>query len=78
MMETQVEKTVLEQFEEAIDRGNVASVLDVIVTVMREKSAHIAENWQDAALAIAWDQSASVVEKAAAKLRGAGIPGIGR
>lgn len=67
-----------EQIEMAIDSSNVASVLEYLAEVCRDKSQHISENWQDQALARAWDTSASDISKLAAKFRCTGIPGVGR
>ena len=70
--------TIGEQLENMIDRSSVASVLRAVETIMREKSDHIASNWQDATLARAWDMSANDVGKLAAKFQSTGVPGIGR
>lgn len=70
--------TIGEQLESIIDHSSVTALLRVLETIMREKSQHIAENWQDATLARAWDMSAREVGKLAARFQTTGVPGIGR
>jgi len=69
--------TIGEQLETIIDSGNVSALLYAIERIMRDKSQHIAENWQDQPLAQSWDKSANEVEKLAAKFHANRVPGIG-
>lgn len=43
-----------EQLEPIIDRYGLDNVLDMIGLICGQKAAHIAENWQDTALAKRW------------------------
>jgi hypothetical protein len=62
-MLTPEEKLILESL---IDASSLADVLETLSEVCREKSWHIAENWQDASLATRWNQAAKRVETCAA------------
>ena len=44
--------------EALIDKHGLDDVLSEIVTICRHKAEHVAVNWQDMALAKAWDRTA--------------------
>ena len=46
--------TTLEQF---VDSSSLATVLDALSTIAFEKAEHIHTNWQDRALARAWESA---------------------
>jgi len=53
------------QVEQLIDKSNLHQVLVAISRVCGEKATHVAEAWQDRALARTWDQAGNVVDTAA-------------
>lgn len=51
--------------ETMIDQDDLSSVLDEISTICEEKAQHIAENWQDGALEMAWHRAGLAVGRCA-------------
>lgn len=49
--------------EKMVDRNTLAAVLDTLAEIAGLKAQHIAENWQDATLARAWERAASRIAK---------------
>lgn len=54
--------------EAIIDRSSVREVIHAIGVICQEKSAHIAENWQDERLAMVWDRAGDKVRGFAGKV----------
>ena len=50
--------------EAAIDKSSALHVIRELETVLHAKAEHIRENWQDEALAKAWESVAVALEKA--------------
>ncbi len=50
--------------EQLIDQHGLADILSEIVAISRAKSEHVSTNWQDHALAKAWDNAADALWQA--------------
>jgi hypothetical protein len=50
--------------EELIDRAGLDHILAALADICHGKAAHVRSNWQDSALAKAWDRAALAVERA--------------
>lgn len=61
-----VELVTSESLEEYIDRHTLATLLEKIANVCRDKSEHVQTNWQDEGLAAHWETRAKRLEAIAA------------
>lgn len=50
--------TEYEMLEAIVDRNGLSGVLEMLSDICGAKAAHVAETWQDASLAKAWDANA--------------------
>lgn len=62
-----------EVLEKHIDRVGLPQFLETIAIVCEEKADHIRVNWQDKALAVAWDWTAKRLDETAAAAKARGI-----
>lgn len=60
MNATQKENLNLE-LEKFVDSYGLLAVMQALAQIAHEKSAHIAENWQDTALAKIWSKRGSAI-----------------
>lgn len=58
------------KLEAMVDANCLEDVLNVLGEICREKCSHIEGNWQDYALAKAWQHAAKHIDKAAYHARG--------
>ena len=56
------------EIEALIDRHGLSAILNAMAETCHEKSAHVAENWQDKQLAREWTKCARVAELAQNKM----------
>lgn len=57
-----------DQLESLIDSYGLPVLLETLGQIAGEKAGHVAENWQDRALARAWDHCATKLYTLSAKL----------
>jgi hypothetical protein len=50
--------------EELIDRAGLGHILAALTTICHGKADHVRSNWQDHALARAWDRAAAAIDHA--------------
>lgn len=58
------DKTDCDVIEKLVDKHSIMSVLEMLAHVCREKSDHLATNWQDPHSARRWNYWASKIEHA--------------
>ncbi len=56
------------ELEKMIDYHGLPNVIQYIVQICYEKSAHCLENWQDKTLGKQWDRDAVILNEAHSKL----------
>lgn len=59
--------------EMCVDRSGLANLLEVLAIVCEEKAEHIQANWQDRALAGAWERTAKELDRIAVRVKARGI-----
>jgi hypothetical protein len=59
--------------EHLIDQHSLSAVLDAIQEICFDKAVHVAENWQDTALAKKWNKCANHLNSAIVKIEPEGL-----
>jgi hypothetical protein len=59
---------MLDTLERLVDEHGLRAVLEALAEVCGGKAEHVLANWQDKALAKAWDRAGSTLERAAARV----------
>jgi hypothetical protein len=60
--------------EELVDKHGLRAVVDALAGVCADKAEHVRTNWQDQALARAWDKAGLALTGVVAKLVKRGLP----
>jgi len=63
-----LDQSTKDDLEQLIDRNGLDAVLDALRDICAEKAEHVLTNWQDKQAAKDWDQAASVLDRASAKI----------
>lgn len=60
-----VTETEQEELEKLMDKTSLASIVDALAAIARDKAAHLREAWQDERSARAWDRDADKLDSLA-------------